>query len=214
MRGRLDNGDRSGLSERVARQGDGAGGEGPGGEAGFPAGAGIVLGLGLGGFVDGILFHQILQWHHMASSAGMATGTVGGLRAQVRLDGLFHAATWGLVLVGLVMLWRAVRGRAARGTHAPWRAGQMGGALLAGWGLFNLAEGVVNHHLLGLHHVNETVPRDQWIWWDGGFLVVGALLVAVGLALMRDQRSMRASSVQASAPPSSIGTSQGPEEDR
>ena len=29
---------------------------------------GIVIGVGLGGFVDGILLHQILQWHHMLSS--------------------------------------------------------------------------------------------------------------------------------------------------
>jgi hypothetical protein len=26
---------------------------------------GILLGLGLGGFVDGIVLHQILQWHHI-----------------------------------------------------------------------------------------------------------------------------------------------------
>ena len=26
---------------------------------------GLVLGLGLGGLLDGILLHQILPWHHM-----------------------------------------------------------------------------------------------------------------------------------------------------
>ena len=30
--------------------------------------AGIVLGLGLGGFVDGITLHQIMQWHNMGSA--------------------------------------------------------------------------------------------------------------------------------------------------
>ena len=30
--------------------------------------AGILLGTGLGGFVDGIVLHQILQWHNMLSS--------------------------------------------------------------------------------------------------------------------------------------------------
>ncbi len=30
--------------------------------------AGLFLGLGLGGFVDGIALHQIVQWHHMLSS--------------------------------------------------------------------------------------------------------------------------------------------------
>ena len=31
---------------------------------------GIILGVGLGGFVDGIVLHQVLQWHHMLSSTG------------------------------------------------------------------------------------------------------------------------------------------------
>ena len=30
----------------------------------------IVLGIGLGGFLDGIVLHQILQWHHMLTSTG------------------------------------------------------------------------------------------------------------------------------------------------
>jgi len=30
--------------------------------------SGIYLGAGLGGFVDGIVLHQILQWHHMLTS--------------------------------------------------------------------------------------------------------------------------------------------------
>ena len=29
--------------------------------------SGLLYGLGLGGFVDGIVLHQILQWHHMVS---------------------------------------------------------------------------------------------------------------------------------------------------
>lgn len=30
--------------------------------------AGILLGVGLGGLLDGILLHQILQWHHMLTN--------------------------------------------------------------------------------------------------------------------------------------------------
>ncbi len=26
---------------------------------------GLLVGLGLGGFFDGIVLHQLLQWHHM-----------------------------------------------------------------------------------------------------------------------------------------------------
>ena len=50
--------------------------------------------------------------------------------------------------------------------------------MLMGFGLFNLVEGLVNHQILGLHHVNETVPRGQWIWWDLGFLAWGAGMLA------------------------------------
>ena len=27
--------------------------------------AGVLLGLGLGGFFDGVVFHQLLGWHHL-----------------------------------------------------------------------------------------------------------------------------------------------------
>ena len=37
----------------------------------FPISAGILFGLGLGGFFDGIILHQVLQWHHMLTSAGI-----------------------------------------------------------------------------------------------------------------------------------------------
>ncbi len=33
--------------------------------------AGVAPGVGLGGFFDGIVLHQILQRHHMFSSAGL-----------------------------------------------------------------------------------------------------------------------------------------------
>jgi uncharacterized membrane protein len=35
------------------------------GRAPAPRAPGLLLGIGLGGFVDGIVAHQILQWHHM-----------------------------------------------------------------------------------------------------------------------------------------------------
>src|SRR5688572_16641784 len=51
------------------------------------------------------------------------------------------------------------------------------GPMLAGWGGFNLVEGVVDHHLLRVHHVRAGAGQ---LLWDLGFLVFGALLVAVG----------------------------------
>jgi uncharacterized membrane protein len=33
-----------------------------------PVAPALLLGIGLGGFVDGIVLHQILQWHHMLTA--------------------------------------------------------------------------------------------------------------------------------------------------
>lgn len=42
--------------------------------------AGVLFGLGFSGFFDGVVLHQILQWHHMLTSAGYADTTVAGLK--------------------------------------------------------------------------------------------------------------------------------------
>jgi uncharacterized membrane protein len=149
----------------------------------FTAG-GILLGLGLGGFVDGIILHQVLQWHHMLTDYGehatFPATTVSSLEDNTFWDGLFHASTWVFVTGGLFLLWRALSG----GYHATWRS--MVGLLLAGWGIFNLVEGIVDHHILTIHHVRDDVANP--LWWDIGFLAVGALLVIAGFALRRSDR--------------------------
>lgn len=137
--------------------------------------AGIVLGLGLGGFADGILLHQVLRWHHLFSSAP-DPAVRGDLDLNLLADGLFHVATWALTLFGVFLLWRA--------WHLVDRAGSgrvLAGSMLAGWGVFNLVEGIVDHHLLGIHHVH---PSGALVW-DLAFLASGALLLAVGWGLAR-----------------------------
>jgi uncharacterized membrane protein len=146
----------------------------------FPVSAGVFLGMGLGGFFDGIVLHQVLQWHHMATSAGYPADSLENLQINTLLDGLFHAGTYVLVAIGIVILWRAGR----RGT-TQWRTRRLFGSLLAGFGSFNLVEGLVNHQLLGIHHVNETVSRDTWIYWDLGFLIWGALMLLAGWSLIK-----------------------------
>jgi uncharacterized membrane protein len=61
----------------------------------------LLLGLGLGGFVDGIVLHQILQWHHMLTGAGYPATTVGNLELNTVADGLFHGATWIFTVAGV-----------------------------------------------------------------------------------------------------------------
>jgi uncharacterized membrane protein len=140
---------------------------------------GLLLGIGLGGFVDGIVLHQILQWHHLLTDVDrFPMDTVPGLEDNTLADGLFHAATWFFVVAGMIatiVAWQ--RGRLA----PPWRTHV--GMLLLGWGSFNLVEGVVDHHLLGLHHVRDDLGAPMS--WDVGFLVFGALLVAAGVLLTR-----------------------------
>jgi len=47
-----------------------------------------MLGFAIGGFFDGILLHQVLQWHHLLS--GLQGGRFDDLRFQIMADGLFH----------------------------------------------------------------------------------------------------------------------------
>ncbi|MEU1913432.1 DUF2243 domain-containing protein [Streptomyces massasporeus] len=152
---------------------------------------GIVLGVGMGGFADGILLHQLLQWHHMLSSTNQDRigvkyynpHTVSGLEMNTLWDGVFHTVCWLAVLLGLAVLY-------ARVTHdrrRVWTSRVLWGWMLVGWGLFNLVEGVLDHHVLGIHHV---YAGEGQVWWDIGFLVLGALLVTGGHLLQRSGRSV------------------------
>jgi uncharacterized membrane protein len=144
-----------------------------------PRAPAFVLGLGLGGFLDGIVLHQVLQWHHILTDTGdHPMDTVAGLEANTLADGIFHLATWLLVMAATVMMVRAWQ---RRELAPPWR--MHAGLLLAGWGVFNLVEGLIDHQLLGLHHVRDDLGGP--LGWDLGFLAFGALLVAGGLALAR-----------------------------
>lgn len=139
--------------------------------------AGTVLGVGLGGFADGITLHQIAQWHNMGSAVLPPT-TMDAMSRNMLWDGLFHLAMWVVTLVGVFMLRAAARNRAL-----PESPISFSGELLFGWGAFNLVEGVVDHHLLEWHHVRDLpvhVPLYDWLFlaFAGvGFLLVGWLLM-------------------------------------
>jgi uncharacterized membrane protein len=138
--------------------------------------AGLLLGTGLGGFFDGILLHQILQWHNMLSSKLPPTNLV-DMKVNMVWDGLFHALTWTVTIVGLALLFRA-----GRRSDVPWSGRVLVGSAIAGWGLFNVVEGIIDHAILGVHHVH---PGAGELAWDIGFLVFGALQIVVGFVLVR-----------------------------
>jgi uncharacterized membrane protein len=169
--------------------------------------ASLLLGIGMGGFVDGILFHQLLQLHNMLS-AKYPTRDVNVQQLAVNLeinmfwDGLFHAFTWLMTAVGLAMLWRAM-GR----QDVPHSTRIFVGGLLLGWGLFNVVEGIIDHHLLHIHHVIEA---PNHLLWDLVFLGSGVLLIAVGGWLIysyRNQHSPPEECTQGS--PSAVETTDG-----
>jgi uncharacterized membrane protein len=141
---------------------------------------GVLYGVGLGGFVDGIVLHQLLQWHHMVSDVqDYPPTTVAGLEVNTFADGLFHAATWLFVLAASLATLKSWRERRI----APSYTFHFGGVLV-GWGLFNLVEGTIDHLLLGVHHVRDDLGGP--LSWDLGFLVLGALLVLVGSLMQRN----------------------------
>ena len=144
--------------------------------------AGLVLGIGLGGFVDGIVLHQIFQWHNMLSSTHPPT-TLVAMKFNMIWDGLFHAFTWGVTLAGIILLFRAGRRRTVE-----WSGHLLAGAMLGGWGLFNLVEGTIDHQILGVHHVH---PGAHQLAWDLAFLASGPVLALLGygLARVRAQRA-------------------------
>ena len=142
-----------------------------------PRTSGLLFGLGLGGFLDGIVLHQILQWHHMVSADRPPT-TLAGLEVNTVADGFFHLATWLLVVaasITSISAWRQGRLAPSIGFHL--------GLVLAGWGIFNVVEGIVDHQLLGVHHVRDDLGAP--LSWDIGFLVLGVVLIVGGLLVHR-----------------------------
>ncbi len=139
---------------------------------------GLLLGAGLGGFVDGIVLHQVLQWHHLVV-ARVPADDLAGLEANTLWDGVFHLVSWLVVVAGLVWL---VRSRTAL-RPVPWRS--LTGALLIGWGAFNITDQVVFHMLLEAHHIRMV---EDYQLYDWGYTAIGAALVVVGVVLVRRER--------------------------
>ncbi|WP_248924317.1 DUF2243 domain-containing protein [Paenibacillus hamazuiensis] len=131
----------------------------------------FLLGIGAVGMLDGIVFHQILQWH----STYMHTDR----HYQIVSDGLFHLAVTAIILWGAIVLWNGGRNRES-GSRRLFVSG-----LLSGAGCFNFAEGIVSHHLLQIHHVK---PGEFQTAYDLAFDACGLVMLLAGIALYRSLR--------------------------
>lgn len=126
-----------------------------------------LLGFALGGFFDGILLHQILQWHHLLS-----TINPGDARFQVAADGYFHALMYVVAAIGI---WLLVTSRAV--SPRLLLAG-----MLIGFGAWHVVDSVLSHWLLGIHRIrmDSGNPLLWDLFWFGLFglapLIAGWLM--------------------------------------
>lgn len=137
-------------------------------------GGSLLLGAGLGAFLDGIVLHQVLQWHAMISSV-LFPGDLVSSKVNMFWDGIFHLYAWVATVVAVGIVVRESPGLDTRTRHRT-----IAGGALAGFGFFNVVEGIIDHHLFGLHHVH---PGAQELLWDIGFLVFGGLSIATGASI-------------------------------
>ncbi len=142
--------------------------------------AATLIGIGMGGFIDGIVLHQLLQVHSMLSARLPPRESVQNMEVNMFWDGLFHSFSWIMTAAGILMLWRA-----ARRVDVPWSPKTFYGGMLLGWAVFNLVEGVLDHHILHLHHVIEGPGH---LPWDLAFLGVSALMLAAAVLIIRAGR--------------------------
>ena len=135
--------------------------------------AGGLLGFALSGFFDGILLHQILQWHHLLSGLE----SVSSLESLVIWDGLFHALMYVLAVWGIALLWRHRQASAQEGSRRALLA-----SALIGFGLWHLLDAVVSRWLLGIHRIR--MDSETPLAWDLAWLFLfGVLFLYFGWRL-------------------------------
>jgi uncharacterized membrane protein len=136
--------------------------------------AAVTVGVGLSGFFDGILLHQVLQWHHLLS---LVPGeTFRDIGTQILADGLFHVAMYLVTATGIWLLWRR------RDSLGDYRT-VVGGALL-GFGLWNLIDVGFFHWILGIHRIRIDVP-DPMVYDVSWLVLLGIAPMIVAWLMLR-----------------------------
>ena len=126
----------------------------------------FLVGVALMAGIDEIVFHQLLAWHHFYDNATPAVGLLS--------DGLLHATELFMLIAGFFLIADTVR----RGAFWP---GAAWAGLVAGMGVFQLFDGIVDHKVLRVHQVRydvaDLLPYDlAWNASGLALLVLGSLL--------------------------------------
>jgi uncharacterized membrane protein len=134
---------------------------------------GGLVGIGVAGFIDEVIFHQLLHWHHFYDRSTPAAGLVS--------DGLFHALSWFSVVGGLFVLADLRRWGSLSRTH--WMSG-----LFLGLGGFQLYDGTIQHKLMRLHQIRYRVT----LWpYDLSWNVLAIIALIVAIVLFRRAEATR-----------------------
>ena len=140
--------------------------------------SGVLVGIGVAAFVDEVVFHQLLQWHHFYDKSTASVGLFS--------DGLFHAFGWFAIVAGLFLFADLRR-------HNILNPARWAGAVLLGTGAFQLYDGTIQHKLLTLHQIRydvELLPYD--IAWN----TLAVLMLGVGIWLLVRTRPVFAAARQ------------------
>lgn len=140
--------------------------------------AGFVLGFAFGGFFDGVMLHQVLQWHHLLS---LVPGEdLRRIEVQILADGGFHVLMWAIAAAGLWLLWRARDDLAADRTGRGLLV-----AFLLGFAAWNALDVIGFHWVLHIHRIRVDVPAGDRLRWDLLWLALFSVLPLAAAWLAR-----------------------------
>lgn len=132
----------------------------------------FLFGVGLVGMLDGIVFHQLLQWH----SVYMPTDRP----RQIVSDGVFHLIVTTIIFIGGILMWKTNPDKLAHPNRVLW------GGFFLGAGTFNLVEGILSHHVLKIHHILPGSPHQ--LLYDLMYDASGVLMIIIGWLIYRSAK--------------------------
>ncbi|MGP4040065.1 DUF2243 domain-containing protein [Gracilibacillus sp. D59] len=136
--------------------------------------SGIFFGLGLVAFLDEMLFHQLLHWHHFYDNSSTKIGLIS--------DGLFHAFSWFATIAGL-FLFADLRRRNELMVTKWW------GGVLLGCGAFQLYDGIIQHKIMRIHQIRYV---DNVMVYDVIWNIIALLMTIIGIILVRKRGNKHA----------------------
>ncbi|TDM02254.1 DUF2243 domain-containing protein [Macrococcus carouselicus] len=135
--------------------------------------SGFIFGVGLAGFIDEIVFHQFLQWHHFYDQMTKEIGLLS--------DGVLNAMCGFFIIFGLFLL-----ADARRKYPTDWVFWI--GRVLMGMGSFQVYDGIINHKVLKMHQIRYV---DNVLTYDIIWMIAGLSLIVMGYLMSRRRGMMK-----------------------